>query len=126
MTEVNFDTKEIKTICFYPKNESKRYIYQEYKPKKKIFFNLITIAKEIPEGYKDIYDYPVIEIIDEEYLKSQNYTIENKIVFYNPYILINLGDNIEIEKCFTTNENAIEYINHLKKLSNKTFEIINK
>jgi hypothetical protein len=74
---------------------------------------------------------PIYLHVSEEYLiqsgyqfKSVAYPSDDKQVWTKSYVEVSLGYKSSVGKSFDTDEEALDWIEKLKQLSGKTFEVI--
>ena len=142
MSEIYFDVNLISKINFRSSYCSDMYKWREEEtvPKYKrflLFFKVKDGVETKPAGFYEersgyYGDGKYYIPISEEYLIKHGYLIndapypvDGKEVWIRAYVEVSLGYKSSVRKSFDTDEEAKEWINKLKEMSNKTFEVIN-
>jgi hypothetical protein len=139
--EVNFDVNLIGKINFRPSylNDTYRWRNETITPKyKKFLWFKIKNGLEIkPEGFYELrstyYGDDYWSFVPEDYLlrygnmikdNSTTWgTVKIKEVWVKSYVEINLGYKSTIGRSFETDQEAKDWIQKLKEMSGKTFEV---
>ena len=142
--EINFDVNLIGKISFRPSyhNDTYKWRHETITPKYKKFlwFKWESGLVIEPEGFYErrhsYYDYGDSDVfwlfISEDYLIKCGYIIKDmsivggtqfKKVWTKSYVEINLGYKSTIGRSFDTDQEAKDWIQKLKEMSGKTFEV---
>lgn len=125
--QYHFDVNSIIKIEFRKETPNSRFEWREEK-KVKRFFGLLS-PKIYPAGFYDngsYHNYPYTK----EQLVGYDYNVyewDQRVkdrVCYKPYVAVRLTHGQDCGRYFNTDEEAYVWINRLKNLSGKTFEII--
>ena len=129
---LDFDVNLISKILFRPSYHLKEYVWraEEIVPKYKRFLWIKWKSgfQTNPEGFyeerTDYYGNVYSRLVDEYWIKSNiiKEVPNGKEVWSKASVEISLGYKSSIGRKFDTNIEANEWIDKLKKLSNKTFE----
>lgn len=139
--EIHFDVNLISKIRLIPSKLQKDYIWKwettTPKYKRIFFFFKIRDGVEIkPSGfYKNVYGYHNNQyrssLISEEYIKYNHFIIKDskypndgKEVWSKTHVEVSLSHGTVINKSFDTDEEGKEWVEKLKKMSGKMFEVI--
>lgn len=122
--EYHFDVNSIISIKIIDRRQSSF----EFLPKKIVprFFGLFQ-PTVYPEGFYDDGEYDGWDpkVYSKEKLEGYGYIVDkDNTVWYRPYATVYLAHTYSITKEFFTLEEAREWVEELKKISGKTFEII--
>lgn len=130
--EINFDVNLIGKISFRPSyhNDTYKWRNETITPnyKKFLWFKWRSGLKIEPEGF---YEHRWLFVPDDNILRH-GYMIKDmrigggtqfKEVWVKSYVEINLGYKSAIGRSFETDQEAKEWIQKLKELSGKTFEV---
>jgi hypothetical protein len=142
--EINFDVNLIGKISFRPSYHNDTYKWRNEtitrKYKKFLWFKWGNGLKIEPEGFYErrhcYYDYGDSDVlwslVPEDYLIKCGYIIKDmsivggtqfKKVWTKSYVEINLGYKSTIGRSFDTDQEAKDWIQKLKEMSGKTFEV---
>ena len=144
MSEISFDVNLISKINFRPSYCSDTYKWREEEktPKYKrflLFFKVRDGVEVKPAGFYEErthhYDFDgdrkYYRHISEEYLIKCGYLIRHspianggKEVWSRAYVEVSLGYKSAIGNSFDTDQEAKDWIDKLKQMSGKTFEVI--
>ena len=143
MREISFDVNLISQISFRPSYCSDRYKWRmgETTPKYKRILGIFKVRDGVevkPAGFYEertsYYDNTYYLHITEEYLKQYGYLIKEfgnhdgisyrKEVWSRAYVEVSLGYKSAIGNSFDTDQEAKDWIDKLKEMSGKTFEVI--
>ena len=144
MSEISFDVNLISKIYFRPSYCSDMYKWREEEliPKYKrflLFFKVRDGVEVKPAGFYEErthhYDFDgdrkYYRHISEEYLIKCGYQIRHlpianggKEVWSRAYVEVSLGYKSAIGNSFDTDQEAKDWIDKLKQMSGKTFEVI--
>ena len=129
--EIHFDVSRIVGIEIFDKTSA----YYQWLPRnqKTAFFGLIKLDKWYDEGFYMYgsyrtggydHEWDQTPMTREDLIKS-NYLIDNdKNVWNRPKVTVHLEHKQGAYQSFETYEQAWSWVNHLKSLSGKQFEII--
>jgi len=141
--EINFDVNLIGKISFRPSYHNDTYKWRNEtitrKYKKFLWFKWESGLEIKPEGFYErrhgYYDYgsEVFWLfVSEDYLINCGYIIKDmgivggtkfKKVWVKSYVEVNLGYKSTIGRSFDTDQEAKDWIQKLKEMSSKTFEV---
>ena len=145
MREISFDVNLISKIIFRASYCSDVYIWREEEtvPKYKRILGIFKVRDGVetkPAGFYEerthyyYGDGKYYQHISEEYLIKYGYLIKEfgnhggvsyrKEVWNRAYVEVSLGYKSSIGRSFDTDQEAKDWIEKLKKLSDKTFETI--
>lgn len=143
MREISFDVNLIGQINFRPSYCSDTYKWREEEktPKYKRFLLFFKVRDGVdvkPAGFYEkrsgYYGNPYYLHISEEYLIKCGYLIKEignhdgisyrKEVWSRAYVEVSLGYKSAIGNSFDTDQEAKDWIDKLKQMSGKTFEVI--
>jgi hypothetical protein len=142
--EINFDVNLIGKISFRPSYHNDTYKWRNEtitrKYKKFLWFKWESGLDIKPEGFYErrhsYYDYGDGDVfwlfISEDYLIKCGYIIKDnsigggtqfKEVWVKSYVEVNLGYKSTFSRSFDTDQEAKDWIQKLKEMSGKTFEV---
>jgi len=142
--EINFDVNLIGKISFRPSYHNDTYKWRNEtitrKYKKFLWFKWENGLKIEPEGFYErrhcYYDYGDSDVlwslVPEDYLIKCGYIIKDmsivggtqfKKVWVKSYVEVNLGYKSTFSRSFDTDQEAKDWIQKLKEMSGKTFEV---
>ncbi len=138
--EINFDVNLIGKISFRPSyhNDTYKWRHETITPKYKKFlwFKWESGLVIEPEGFYErrssYYGDDYWSLVPEDYLIKCGYIIKDmsivggtqfKKVWTKSYVEINLGYKSTIGRSFDTDQEAKDWIQKLKEMSGKTFEV---
>jgi len=142
--EINFDVNLIGKISFRPSYHNDTYKWRNEtitrKYKKFLWFKWENGLEIKPEGFYErrhsYYDYGDSDVlwslVPEDYLIKCGYIIKDnnigggtqfKEVWVKSYVEVNLGYKSTIGRSFDTDQEAKDWIQKLKEMSGKTFEV---
>ena len=133
---IDFDVNQIQKIYFRPSYHEQRYEWKIGTTypiiKKFLWFKKIIGYNTTPTGFYDTHWSPTF--IEEEKLIKYNFIIKelgvenmtelHKQVWVKPYVEVVFGHKSSVSKIFDTDQEAKDWIEKLKEMSNKTFETI--
>jgi len=138
--EINFDVNLIGKISFRPSYHNDTYKWRNEtitrKYKKFLWFKWESGLVIEPEGFYErrssYYGDDYWSFVSEDYLVNCGYIIKDmgivggtkfKKVWVKSYVEVNLGYKSTIGRSFDTDQEAKDWIQKLKEMSGKTFEV---
>jgi hypothetical protein len=124
----HFDPSQIIKIKFVPEWPTS-FHWVEAKPEIRSFFGLRVKQKATPAGFVDRGSFGR-KFYSEEDLKRFGYLVYpwgeriNDRVCNKPYVLIYLKHEIQVQRTFETEKEALEWVESLKDSSGRDFEVI--
>lgn len=120
--EYHFDVSRIEGIRIVPVTKDTDYEWLPRKNKTK-FFGLLTSKEFFEEGFYE-YGYYNRKRVSVKDLERWNRIVLDKEVFRKAQVSIRLIGDRSTTLSFSTNEEAVEYVEKLKTFSGKTFAVI--
>ena len=120
--QYSFDIDSIIAIKLVKKRLNPYVIYEKSKPIT-LLFGLLNSGEYTEAGFRDFTPFPG-DIISPKKIIDNGFIIENNKVYHKPYAKIQLLSGYTFEKEFQNEVEAEEWINNLKKKTNKNFETI--
>lgn len=143
MNAIHFDVNLISKINYRKSYHKKDYVWREEEtvPKYKTFlliFNVRDGFEVKPAGFYEEKSHlfyendPVYVYVPNDYILKFGYLIKEfgnlqcyrKEVWNKPYVEVSLGYKSSVGKYFDSDQEALDWIDKLKELSGKTFEVI--
>ena len=135
MNAIHFDVNLISKINYRKSYHDKDYVWREEETVIKyktvlLFFKVKDGFKVNPAGFYVDKSYsfyendPVYVYVTNDYILNSGYLIKGKEVWYKPYVGVDLGYKSSVGKYFDSDQEASDWIDKLKGLSGKIFEVI--
>lgn len=135
MNTIHFDVNLISKIHYRKSYHNNNYVWREEEtvPKYKTFLLIFNVRDGVtvkPAGFyeeKSHYYYsnePVYHHVSHDYLLRFGYQIKGKEVWKKAYVEAKLTHGDVVGKSFDSDKLAKNWIEKLKELSGKTFEVI--
>jgi len=116
-----FDVNRIVTISLRGERVDSHFEWQNPKPIKR-FFGLIDTGKYTPEGYYNLSRYN--NYYTEEELINHGYIVKDKVVYYKPYVQVDLEHENSLTVKFENDTEMLEWVEFVKNKSNKVFIVV--
>lgn len=127
--EEHFDVDRIVSIVFVPERPTNYVWIEGGKITVKKFFGLITKEEIIESGWYENFEKYRYDFKSTESLEEQGYNVYkfservNNRVCKKPYVKVYLTHENTVTKTFDNNNDAMSWVDQVKKTSGKTFEI---